>query len=78
MGSEVATCGHAVKEGLTYSMEGVTRDFEPCVDYGTWCAKCTLDYFENGERKILNSEVNKLCEEIVRLRALLKTNPVLH
>lgn len=68
MGKEIATCGHVITEGLTYSREGTTRDFEPCTDYGNWCMKCTLEFYEHDERKILNSEINKFCEEILKLR----------
>lgn len=53
-----ATCGHYIGEGLTYSKREYDREAKECAAYGTYCAKCTLMYYEAGE--ILNEDLNEL------------------
>lgn len=44
MGRHIATCNHEAKEGgIAFSINGHTRMGLPCLNYKTYCAKCTLE-----------------------------------
>jgi len=55
-----ATCGHLVDEGIGLSVSDRTKEWEPCVAYGIYCAKCTLVY--HFEKRVVNKDFNELME----------------
>jgi hypothetical protein len=43
MGKQTASCGHEVIDGgISFALNSYTKHGKKCMDYKTYCAKCTF------------------------------------
>lgn len=58
----IATCGHEVEEGISCFIHSFTKEGKPCLNYGTYCTKCFLEYYNEG--RVHNKELHLLIQAI--------------
>lgn len=57
-----ATCGHEVENGITMEIHSFTREGDPCISYGTYCAECFFDYYK--EDMVANREFHEFVKKL--------------
>lgn len=65
-----ATCGHKVVDGISIEIHSFTKEGEPCINYGTYCDKCLIEYYEEG--RIANEEFHKFIKRLIKNKAFLR------
>lgn len=59
----IATCGHEVNNGLNFSIKSWDRDGNKCIEFGTYCVACAIQFYKEG--RIANREMEVLIGTIL-------------